>query len=212
MNKIQGKICPKCGTINPQNQVSCINCGKILPTNEKQKGSLKNQNKKNHKFNLLIIGIIGATVIFMIFYGLRSNGNLQESLTSLGKQELNYYDKDHKIIKKQYIGVRSYPYNKKNNVPSKLEKIMVYPNKRELQKATVESFDNDYKLHPQRRGIEVDGHQSEKMKLTAIWFTGRFIFNNGEYYIDYITLKNNTGKCIVSNDPRIHSFSVYHVW
>ena len=46
MNKIQGKICPKCGTINPQNQVSCINCGKILPTNEKQKGSLKNQNKK----------------------------------------------------------------------------------------------------------------------------------------------------------------------
>ena len=213
MNKIQGKFCPKCGTINPQTRVTCINCGRILPVNKSKKFNTE-ENKINRKLSLIVISVVSLIVLLLISYGLIHNGNLHGLQSSLTRLELRYYDKHNALIKKQYIGLRNYPYNKDNNVPSKLEKILVYPNENSLKKATISSFDKNYQAYSNRRGIVVDGHQHKKLKLAPgpVWLTGRVKLNNGKYYIDYDKVQNSTGtgKCRVSNNPQISYFSVSH--
>lgn len=211
MNKIQGKVCLKYGTLNPQTQVSCINCGTLLPDNKKSNDFNNSDRTGNHKLSAITLGIVGTVMVILVCYGLITNGNLKGLYQSLTKLELIYYNKQHKIMKTQYVGFRSYPYSKKNKTPSTLQRILVYPNQNELKNVSLKSFDEEYKEYPQRRGEVVNEPQHGKIKVTHEWLRGRVLFENRKYYIDYGELKNGLGKCTVSNNPQIKFFSVRFV-
>lgn len=141
---VKGIICPHCGTVNPNDQQFCLNCGQKLPKATVEP-TLRIRHPKKKRRQIIIVTILALLIISgLAAYGIKKHNDANNM--GMTYYKWTYLNKNKHPVRTDYYV--SYAPSWKS---SGYVYMLTYPNKKLAVKATPQSFMRIYHRQSSRR-------------------------------------------------------------